>query len=124
MSEDKRDQLGMLRYELNFIGQGGYGKRFGSCGASIFEDSLTCPNHGDPICRHVCHECLLYDFVPEEHRTDDTPCHHIPLDRSGLAVSTPNQTKDELCNDVVHWLKRTITRIEEDSIKMSRTIAA
>ena len=124
MSEDKRDQLGILRYELNFIEQGGYGKRFGSCGAFIFEDSLTCPNHGDPICRHACHECLLYDFVPEEHRTDDIPCHHIPLNRSGLTISTSNQRQDELCNNVARWLKRTIARVERERINLSRTIAA
>lgn len=122
---EKSDQLEILRYEINFIEQGGYGKRFGaSGGSSIFEASFTCPNHGDPLCRHACHECLLFDFVPEEHRTDDIPCHHIPLNRNGLTVSTPNQTQDELCNSVVQWLKRTIARIEEDSIKMSQAIAA
>ena len=51
MSEDKRDVLEVLRYELNFIEQGGYGNWYSTPWgpASIFQDSLTCPNHGDPI---------------------------------------------------------------------------
>jgi hypothetical protein len=85
MSEDKRDVLEVLRYELNFLEQGGYGNWYSTPWgpASIFQDSLTCPNHGDPTRPHACHECLLYDFVPEKYRTEDVPCHHIPLNRQG-----------------------------------------
>ena len=93
MSEDKRDVLEVLRYELNFLEQGGYGNWYSTPWgpASIFQDSLTCPNHGDPTRPHACHECLLYDFVPEEYRTDDVPCHHIPLNRHGVTVATPTE---------------------------------
>ena len=75
MSEDKRDVLEVLRYELNFLEQGGYGNWYSTPWgpASIFQDSLTCPNHGDPTRPHACHECLLWDFVPEEYRTEDVP---------------------------------------------------
>ena len=90
MSEDERDVLETLPYELNSIEQGGYCGRIGSREASIFVDSLTCLNHGDPLRRHACHECLVYDFVPEEYCTADIPCHHIPLNRRGVTVSTPN----------------------------------
>ncbi len=125
MSEKTRDQLGILRYELNFIEQEGYGKRFGAPGgSSIFEDSSTCPNHGDPLCRHACHECLLFDFVPEEHRTDDIPCHHIPLNRNGLTISTSNASQDELCKTVARWLKRTIASLQRENTNITRTIAA
>ena len=97
MSEDKRDVLEVLRYELNFLEQGGYGNWYSTPWgpASVFQDSLTCPNHGDPTRPHACHECLLYDFVPEEYRTDDVPCHHIPLNRHGITVATPGQTEEE-----------------------------
>jgi hypothetical protein len=122
MSEDKRDVLEVLRYELNFLEQGGYGNWYSTPWgpASIFQDSLTCPNHGDPTRPHACHECLLYDFVPEEYRTEDVPCHHIPLNRSGVTVATPNQTEEELRENVKHWLKRTIARIEADRAKQSQ----
>jgi len=77
MSDDKRDVLEVLRYELNFLEQGGYGNSYSTPWgpASIFQDSLTCPNHGDPTRPHACHECLLYDFVPEQYRTDDVLSH-------------------------------------------------
>jgi hypothetical protein len=119
MSEDKRDVLEVLRYELNFLEQGGYGNWYSTPWgpASIFQDSLTCPNHGDPTRPHACRECLLYDFVPEEYRTDDVPCHHIPLNRHEVTVATPNQTEEELRENVKHWLKRTIAKIEADRAK-------
>jgi len=118
MSDDKRDVLEVLRYELNFIEQGGYGNWYSTPWgpASIFQDSLTCPNHGDPTRPHACHECLLIDFVPEEHRTEDIPCHYIPLNKHGDTITTP-QSEEELRENVKHWLKRTIARIEAQRAK-------
>jgi hypothetical protein len=122
MSDDKRDVLEVLRYELNFLEQGGYGNWYSTPWgpASVFQDSLTCPNHGDPTRPHACHECFLYDFVPEEYRTDDVPCHHIPLNRNGVTIATPNQTEEELRENIKHWLKRTIARIEADRAKKTK----
>ncbi len=118
MSDDKRDVLEVLRYELNFLEQGGYGNWYSTPWgpASIFQDSLTCPNHGDPTRPHACRECLLYDFVPEEFRTTDVPCHHIPLNKHGDTVET-QQTEEELRENVKHWLKRTIALIEAQRAK-------
>jgi hypothetical protein len=66
---------------------------------------------------------LLYDFVPEEYRTEDVPCHHILLNRQGVTVATPNQTEEELRENVKHWLKRTIARIEADRAKQKVELA-
>src|SRR5271166_3819981 len=95
MSEDKRDVLEVLRYELNFIEQGGYGNWYSTPWgpASIFQDSLTCPNHGDPTRPHACHECLLYDFVPEQYRNEDVPCHHIPLNNREITSPSRHSPK-------------------------------
>ncbi|HEX8797544.1 MAG TPA: hypothetical protein VF772_02980, partial [Terriglobales bacterium] len=65
---------------------------------------------------HACHECLLYDFVPEKYRTDDVPCHHIPLNKHEDTIATP-QSEEELRENVKHWLKRTIARIEAERAK-------
>jgi len=118
MSDDKRDVLEVLRDELNFLEQGGYGNWYSTPWgpASIFQDSLTCPNHGDPTRPHACRECVLYDFVPEQYRTEEVPCHHIPLNREGTTVGTP-QSEDVRLENVKHWLKRTITLIEADRAK-------
>jgi hypothetical protein len=67
----------------------------------------------------LCHQCLLWDFVPEEYRTEDVPCHHIPLNRQGITIATPGQTEEELRENVKHWLKRTIARIEADRAKQA-----
>jgi len=42
------------------------------------------------------------------------PCHHIPLNRQGITVVTSNLSEEELRENVKHWLKRTIARIESD----------
>ena len=61
---------------------------------------------------------LLYDFVPDEYRTEEIPCHYIPLDREGITVETP-QSYEVLLENVKHWLKRTIARIEADRAKQN-----
>ena len=123
MSDDKRDVLEVLRYELNFLEQGGYGNWYSTPGASLHLSRLQyLPQHGDPTRPHACHECLLYDFVPEEFRTEDVPCHHIVLNRNGVTVTTPNQTEEELRENVKHWLKRTIARIEAERSKQKSDV--
>lgn len=120
MSEDMRDVLEVLRCELNFLEQGGYGNWYSlpSASVSIFQDSPACPNYGNPLRPHACHTCLLYDFVPEEYRAEEVPCHHIPLDQHGQMVATSNQTED-LLEIVQHWLKRIIARIEAERAKQN-----
>jgi hypothetical protein len=54
--------------------------------------------------------------VPEKYRTDDVPCHHIPLNKHGDTVATP-QSEEALRENVKHWLKRTIARIEAERAK-------
>jgi hypothetical protein len=39
------------------------------------------------------------------------------LNRHGVTVATPNQTEEELRENLKHWLKRTIARIEADRAK-------
>ena len=72
---------------------------------------------GIPTRPHACHECLLYDFVPEQYRTEDVPCHYIALNKQGDTIAQPPQSEEELRENVKHWLKRTIARIEADRAK-------
>jgi len=66
MSDDKRDVLEVLRFELSFLEQGGYGRsvRTPWKATSAFQDSPSCLNFHDPARPHPCNECLLTDFVP------------------------------------------------------------
>ena len=75
----------LLRAELDFIEQGGYGRsvRTPWQSKSIFQDSLSCLNYGDPKRAHPCNECHLLEFVSAENKTQAVPCHFIPLNADG-----------------------------------------
>src|SRR5512132_2826115 len=104
MSDDKRDVLEVLRFELAFLEQGGYGRsvRTPQKPTSIFQDSPSCLNFNDAGEPHPCNECLLTDFVPSESRCADVPCHHIKVGPHGETLSelagNQIQTEDALRN--------------------------
>ena len=51
MTKDDRDILELLKQELSFIEEGGYGRsvRTPWLPKSVFQDSLSCLNYGYPI---------------------------------------------------------------------------
>jgi hypothetical protein len=124
MARDDRDILEVLKFELSFLEQGGYGRsvRTPWKPTSIFQDSISCLNFGDPQRTHPCSECLLMDFVPPEERTTEVPCHHIPLNQSGETVDSVNRydNQQELEDKVREWLKAMIARLEERRAAASR----
>ena len=117
MSDDKRDVLEVLKFELAFLEQGGYGRsvRAPQIPTSIFQDSPSCLNFNDASERpHPCTECLLTDFVPREARGESVPCHHIKVGARGETIEelAGNQiaTEDALRN----WLRAAIARLEKE----------
>ncbi len=116
--KDDRDILEVLKFELSFLEQGGYGRsvRTPWKPTSIFQDSVSCLNFGDPKRTIPCRECLLMEFVPEECRTETVPCHHIPLNISGQTVETLDRgyNQQELEEALVGWLRQTIDHIERE----------
>ena len=118
MTEDDRDLLEVLKFELSFLEHGGYGRsvRTPWKPTSLFEDSLTCMNFGDPARAHACRECLLFDFVPESSRNENVPCHHIVLNRKGdtLATLDKGYNQLELEDSLKSWLRNTIQRLERE----------
>jgi hypothetical protein len=118
MSDDKRDVLEVLKFELNFLEQGGYGRsvRTPWNPTSVFVDSPSCINFNDSSSPHPCSECLLTDFVPLKNREEKTPCHHIPLNNQGETVYTMERQREqvELEEAVKNWLRETIRRIERE----------
>jgi hypothetical protein len=114
MARDDRDILEILKFELSFLEQGGYGRsvRTPWKPTSVFQDSITCLNFGDPQRTHPCSECLLMDFVPPERRGTEVPCHHIPLNPQGETVDSVNDNQQELEDKVREWLKAMIERFE------------
>jgi hypothetical protein len=125
MSTDSRDVLEVLKAELNFIEKGGYGKPAGEpwVSTSIFQDSLSCLNLGDPVRSHACSECLLIDFVPPEDQGEVVPCHHIPLTNNGETVESIEWGGDQqgLEESVKQWLRATIARVERERAALQPT---
>ena len=121
MTTDERDILELLKDELDFIQKGGYGRsvRTPWQSKSTFQDSLSCINYGYPYRAHPCNECHLLDFVSPEHRTEDVPCHFIPLNADGDTIEelelTDNQAKLE--REVSEWLQKQINEIEKERAK-------
>jgi len=128
MSSDKRDILEVLKFELNFLEQGGYGRsvRTPWKPTSLFQDSLSCINFNDPARPHACSECLLSDFVPGSCQEETVPCHHIPLNQVGETVDTMERqyTQSELEQAVKNWLIDMIQRIESDRARKAQASAS
>ena len=111
MSEEKRELLKKLKFELAFVEDGGYGRsvRTPQIPTSLFQDSLTCLNFGDSLRSHPCSECALMQFVPESAKGEDVPCHHIPLDE-GKTIATLDAAEGE--EILKRWLRQEIGRLE------------
>jgi hypothetical protein len=116
MSNAKSELLEKLKFELSFIEDGGYGRsvRTPHTPTSPFQDSLTCLNFGDPTRAHPCSECILMQYVPESRKSEDVPCHHIPLDRDSRTVSTLDANDAE--GALKLWLHQEIARLEGEAI--------
>ncbi len=80
----------------------------------IFEDSPSCLNFNDSARPHPCNECMLMQFVPEEHRELNSPCRFIPLNEKGQTVDYFYRcgTQPELEEALAGWLRREIKRLE------------
>jgi hypothetical protein len=114
MSDEKRELLTKLKLELAFIGDGGYGRsvRTPHKPTSLFQDSLTCLNFGDPQRTHPCGECILMQYVPDSRQGEDVPCHHIPLDEENRTIATLDASEGE--EVLKQWLRHEINRLEKE----------
>ena len=78
MAQDEHQMLELLKFELKFLEDGGYGRspRTPWRPPFIFEDSPSCPNLGDLARPHPCSHCQLTNFVPDEKRNENC---NVPL---------------------------------------------
>jgi hypothetical protein len=116
MAQDNRDVLEVLKAELEFIEQGGYGRSVKTPWkpTSAFQDSLSCINYGYPYRAHPCSECHLLDFVPPDGQAESVPCHHIPLNEAGETVETleAEDNQQKLEESLKIWLRARINQLE------------
>lgn len=120
MTYDDRDILDILRFELSFLEDGGYGRSPHAPwrAPAIFEDSPICPNFCDPATPYPCKTCLLEQFVPKERQTENIPCRFIQLTEQGQSVEdfygTASQV--ELEEALACWLRAQIAKIEKERV--------
>jgi hypothetical protein len=126
MAKDERDLLDLLKFELKFLEDGGYGRSPHTPWRRplVFEDSLTCPNFGDPAHTHPCSECLLMEFVPAELKDQVSPCRLIPLTPKGETADYFYRcgTQLELEEALAGWLRDQISQIEQQREQTSKTV--
>jgi hypothetical protein len=127
MAQDKRDILEVLRFELNFLQDGGYGRspRTPWRPPAIFEDSPICPNFSHAGRPHPCDQCLLMAFVPEARQAESVPCRFIPITDNGLTVDDLYRTgtQVEMEEALGQWLREQIQRIEQERGLPAKQIA-
>jgi hypothetical protein len=118
MQKDERDLLEVLKFELNFLEKGGYGRspRAPWRPQFIFEDSPTCMNYDSKETPGPCGDCVLMQLVPPELRSQRIPCRHISLNASGETLDSLYRSADqyEVEDTVGGWLRATIQRLEEE----------
>ena len=117
MPADERDVLEVLKCEREFISAGQY-VRSGQTPCvrgSLFQDSPTCLNFGDPKRGRPCDECLLTALVPQDRLAEEVPCHHIPLNPEGETIHTLEQkeTREAMEQKVKTWLCSVIKILED-----------
>ncbi len=117
MHTDERDLLDVLKFELEFLEKGGYGRspREAWRPQFIFEDSPTCMNYDCQDSPDPCTHCVLTQLVSPEFRTAKTPCRHIPLNEAGESLDTLYRydNQPEVEDTVAKWLRATIAKLQE-----------
>jgi hypothetical protein len=117
MAQGEHQMLELLKLELQFVEDGGYGRspRTPWRPSYIFEDSTSCPNLGDPGRTHPCSDCRLINFVPPKLRGESSPCRFIPLNEQGETIDAfyRSGTQFELEEAVAGWLRGQIAQTEQ-----------
>lgn len=118
MAKDTRDPLEVLKFELRFLEDGGYGRspHAPRRPSLVFEDSLTCLNFNTQGDRTPCESCLLMQFVPQNRASEEIPCRHIPLDAAGqtLASLYESGNQQQIEEALGNWLRAAIQRLERE----------
>jgi hypothetical protein len=118
MQKDERDLLEVLKFELEFLEKGGYGRspREPWRPQFIFEDSPTCMNYDCKENPGPCSDCVLMHWIPTEDRDEKYACRHIPLGPSGETLDSLYRHSDqhEIEEAVGNWLRAVITQLEDE----------
>ena len=124
MAKDSHELLDFLRFELEFLEDGGYGRspHAPRRESQIFQDSPSCLNFDDPDKPHPCSECWMMDFVPEAQKGRNAPCRFIPLTEKGETLDDFYRSGKQLQMEeaLAKWLRAEINRIEQEQQRRGR----
>jgi len=116
MRPDLKEIIDQLKLERDILKSGGYGRsvRTPQKPTTLFRDSVTCLNYGEAVKLHSCDQCLLWDWVPEDHQHDQLPCHFIPLNERGDSIASLEDAgdRDEAEKALLGWLDSVIGHLE------------
>jgi len=116
MPADLKQIIDQLKLQRDILKSGGYGRsvRTPWKPTKLFRDSVTCLNFDEVVKRHPCNECLLWDWVPENHRDEDIPCHFIPLNDRGDSIASLEDAEDREAaeNALLSWLDSVLEHLE------------
>ena len=89
MAPDLKEIIEQLKLQRDIVKDGGYGRSVRTPWKEerLFRDSITCLNVTEQVKKHPCNECLLWEWVPEDHKDEDIPCQFIPLDEQGHSIA-------------------------------------
>jgi len=116
MPADLKQIIDQLKLQRDILKSGGYGRsvRTPWKPTKLFRDSVTCLNFDEVVRRHPCNECLLWDWVPENYREEDLPCHFIPLNDRGDSIASLEEAEDREAaeNALLGWLDSVLEHLE------------
>ncbi len=125
MAIDDRDILEVLKFELNFLEKGGYGRspREPWRAPLVIEDSPACMNYDAKDRPAPCKQCTLIDLVPLSERNQAIPCRHIPLTPAGDTLDSLYRwgTQAEIEELYGKWLRANVREIEDERAKVNTT---
>lgn len=115
MSQDTRNLLELLEKELAFVEKGEYHAEPPHEPTTIFRDSEICINYGYPYRIEPCSSCHLLDYVPQEKRLEEIPCHHIPLNEKGDTIESlePEGDEEKIASALKGWLHTKVNELKK-----------
>jgi hypothetical protein len=114
MSQDERNLLDVLKFELAYLEHGGYRKNAAPWRSPLIFGSPTCLSFDGKTAPRSCDACFLSQLAPREFRFNRAPCRHISLNGNGDTVDSLYRSgaHQDLETAVRSWLQATIKQIE------------
>jgi hypothetical protein len=125
MAPNLKEIIDQLKLQRDIVKDGGYGRSVRTPWKEerIFRDSITCLNVTEQVKKHPCNECLLWEWVPEDHKDEDIPCQFIPLNEQGHSIAELEEAgkREEAEQALLAWLDSTIQELEE---KLAKSVSS